>query len=430
MCFSTEVAMPTRRAFLQTGAALAFLPTPVLAEAAVSPAAAPGDDRRYWLSITDKLSRNVLTHLAAGTLRKNMPVESNGKNREQFSHLEAFARLLCGLAPWLASAPADGAERTLHQELRGLAQASVAVATDPQSADFLNFSTGGQALVDTAFLAQAILRGKSVLYSELPPQIQTRIVAALKVSRAVPAPDRNNWVLFAATVEAALLELGETPQHQRFETELKRMLSWYKGDGVYGDGEPFHFDYYNSYVIHPMLMDCLTTLARHDARYQTAADEVLRRARRYAAIQERLIAPDGSFPVVGRSITYRMGAFHHLAAVALHGALPEELHPGQVRSALTAVMRRCMEAPGTFDEKGWLRVGLAGHQPGLGETYISTGSLYLCAAALLPLGLPAGDPFWAEAGRAWTARRAWGGEDLKADHALEDAQAVVLPDPA
>ena len=79
-----------------------------------------------------------------------------------------------------------------------------------------------------------------------------------------------------------------------------------------------------------------------------------------------------------------------------------------MRGALTAVIRRTLEAPGTFDAAGWLRIGFCGHQPAIGETYISTGSLYLCAAAFLPLGLPASDPFWASPAQPWTAQRAHG----------------------
>ena len=51
------------------------------------------------------------------------------------------------------------------------------------------------------------------------------------------------------------------------------------------------------------------------------------------------------------------------------------------------LLRRSLEAPDSFDANGWLQIGFCGHQPGVGETYISTGSLYLCAVGLLPLGL-------------------------------------------
>ena len=86
--------------------------------------------------------------------------------------------------------------------------------------------------------------------------------------------------------------------------------------------------------------------------------------------------------------------------------------------ALTSVIRRTLEVPAAWDAKGWLRIGVSGHQPGLGENYISTGSLYLCSAAFLPLGLSAGDPFWSAPPEKTTWEKVWSGENLPADHAL------------
>jgi hypothetical protein len=54
----------------------------------------------------------------------------------------------------------------------------------------------------------------------------------------------------------------------------------------------------------------------------------------------------------------------------------------------------------------------------VGERYISTGSLYLCAVALLPLGLPATDPFWSSPAAPWTAVKAWSGQSFPIDRAL------------
>jgi hypothetical protein len=98
--------------------------------------------------------------------------------------------------------------------------------------------------------------------------------------------------------------------------------------------------------------------------------------------------------------------------------LPNGLTPEQVRSAMTTVMHRMTEAPGTFDKNGWLTVGFCGHQPLLAESYISTGSLYLCSVALLPLGLPSTDRFWNAPAQPWTSQRIWKGEDTLADHAI------------
>ena len=192
----------------------------------------------------------------------------------------------------------------------------------------------------------------------------------------------------------------------------------YKGDGAYGDGPAFHWDYYNSFVIHPMLIDVLDVFKDETAAWKEIASKVEPRARRYAAVLERLVAPDGSFPAIGRSLAYRCGAFHLLAQMALRRALPDGVTPPQVRGALTALIRRTMGAPETFDGDGWLRIGFCGHQPGIGETYISTGSLYLCAMAFLPLGLPAADDFWAAPAQPWTSVRAWSGQPFPIDHAL------------
>jgi hypothetical protein len=424
--------MKTRREFFKSAAAAGLL-----GAAGLPLAAAPevpdtvrrdGDDRRYWASLAEKLARPVLENLARRELKKTMPVEQlPGAGREKFTHLEAFSRLLCGLAPWLGAGGLAGEEQKQQQNLLQLALASLDAATDLPSPDFMNFSEGGQPLVDAAFLAQAILRAPKALWEPLEPRIKKQIIAALKASRKIATPDRNNWVMFAATVEAALLAFGEPTREERLEGCLRRMLGWYAGDGAYGDGEFFHFDYYNSFVIHPMLLDVLAVLQQRDARFAPAHAAVLRRARRFAEVQERLIAPDGTFPSLGRSTTYRFGAFQLLAQIALQHELPANLNPAQVRGALTAVIRRMMEAPGTFDENGWLRIGFCGHQPALAEKYISTGSLYLCATGLLPLGLPPADPFWSGPPAPWTSQKLWAGASLPADHALGDPKTVEVP---
>lgn len=400
-----------RRRFLESAAALA-----------ASAEAAPQStgDRQYWLDMLHKLADPVLRHLAAGTLKRDMPVEcatGSVADRRQFTHLEALARLLAGIAPWLEAPLEPGAERDRQQQSAALARAALRSAADPQSPDFLNFHQGGQPLVDCGFLAQALLRAPNELWQKLDAGARRNLAAALASSRAIQPPF-NNWLMFAAAVEAALAMMGEGWDTMRIDYALREHQQWYLGDGVYGDGPHFHFDYYNSFVIQPMLVDVLNAMSRHNRAWAGFLPETMARARRYAAIQERLIAPDGSYPAVGRSIAYRCGAFHLLAQMSLAGELPPPLTPPRVRTALTAVLRRTLDAPGTFDEGGWLTVGLCGRQPHLGEPYISTGSLYLCATALLPLGLTPSDPFWSGATEDWTAKLVWGGADAAADHAI------------
>jgi hypothetical protein len=102
----------------------------------------------------------------------------------------------------------------------------------------------------------------------------------------------------------------------------------------------------------------------HGKKYEKTYETVIKRAKRYAEIQERLISPEGTFPAIGRSLPYRFGAFQLLAQMALQ------------------------------------------HR------------LYLCSVGLLPLGLPSIDPFWADAPQDWTSRKIWSGQNFPADHAL------------
>ena len=245
------------------------------------------------------------------------------------------------------------------------------------------------------------------------------MVNALKSSRSIK-PGANNWLLFSASIEAFLIKSGNGGNLEPIVYALKKHMEWYKGDGVYGDGADFHWDYYNSFVIQPMLLNILDTIAKSSSAWESFRPVMTVRAQRYAAIQERLISPDGTFPPIGRSLCYRFGALQLLADIALRRQLPKEIHPAQVRSAITAVMRRMVEAPGTFDERGWLTVGFYGHQPSIAESYISTGSCYLCSVAWLPLGLPASDPFWSDPAMPWTSKKIWSGEQVNADHSIQD----------
>lgn len=275
---------------------------------------------------------------------------------------------------------------------------------------------GGQPLVDASFFAYALLRCPK-LWQSLGQQTKNNITICLKKTRNIKPPE-SNWLLFAAMIETFFITIDEPCDKNRIDYAIQRHTAWYKGDGMYGDGPEFHWDYYNSYVIHPYLYDILKVVSVKYPEFEPVRKKVLGHNLRYAIIQERLIAPDGTYPPVGRSITYRTGAFHHLANMALQLQLPKQMSPAQVRCALTAVIEKASSSTEMFEPNGWLRIGLYGHQPSLAETYISTGSLYLCAAILLPLGLPESDPFWSLPNEDWSSKKEWKGINLTADHSL------------
>jgi len=418
--YSKKQIVLKRRNFVKAaplfGAGMILSPHLSVAEALADNAAV--NHREYWLNLLNRISKPLLEAGSKRRLKTSMLVETTTNAKEKPStYLEGVGRLLAGIAPWLELDEGNSAEIQLRKNYRNLSTKTIAGIVDPQSPDYLFDHMEPQMLVDAAFLAHAFLRAPKHLWIALDEQTQKNVVTCFQATREVN-PYYSNWLLFSAMIEAFFLANDLPFDIMRLQLPVKKHQEWYLGDGMYGDGNDFHWDYYNSYVIQPMLMDIVSAMADKKKINEKELDVIAKRFSRYAAIQERLISPEGTFPVIGRSIAYRMGAFQHLSQAALQNRLPEEVKPAQVRCALTTVMRRLMEAPGTFDKNGWLQIGFCGHQNALGEYYISTGSLYLCSTAFLALGLAPENSFWADDDESWTSVKIWNGENLKVDHAI------------
>jgi hypothetical protein len=194
------------------------------------------------------------------------------------------------------------------------------------------------------------------------------------------------------------------------------MNEWYLGDGWYSDGEDFSMDYYNSYVINPMFVEIIEVVERNHIKSTVIFRLALNRMQRYNVLLERLISPEAAFPVIGRSMTYRMGAFQTLALSSWKYGLPNSMTNGQVRNALTAVMKRMFAIDGNFGKEGFLQLGFAGHQPDLADYYTNNGSLYITSLVFLPLGLPSNHDFWTSSADEWTSQKAWNGKLFPKDY--------------
>ena len=377
-------------------------------------------ERAFFIKSMTNIADPVLLALSRNELKIKMPVEAKAgvTDRKKYTYLEAFSRTMAGIAPWLELGPDQTSEGQVRSRYIKLARICIKNATDPKSPDFMNFSDGAQPLVDAAFLAQALIRAPKQLWYPLDSLTKINVLNAFHRTRVIK-PANNNWLLFTAMIETAFLKYGNNPDTAKISYAINKHMLWYKGDGIYGDGMTLHVDYYNSFVIQPMLLEILEVMNDHGYHLETLHKNVEQRAIRYAAIQERLISPEGTYPQIGRSSTYRFGAFQLLSQISLMHLLDKELKPQQVRAALYKVVKNQLYAPDTFDKNGWLKIGFYGHQPSLGEPYISTGSLYLCSQVFLILGLPANDNFWQGADEDWTAKKIWQGKDLPADHSID-----------
>lgn len=380
------------------------------------------EDRAYMAGLAYRMAEPVLKNMAEGKLQQEMLVEVSptwdGRNRK-VTYMEAFGRLMAGIAPWLALPDDNTAEGARRKQLREWALRAYANAVDPASPDCLLWQGEGQVLVDAAYIAESFLRAYDALWMPLDDTTKQRYVEAFKGLHSIDPP-YTNWLLFSSVIESFLAKTGAGGDDYRINSAIRKVEEWYTGDGWYSDGPNFAFDYYSSYVFHPMYLETLQAM-KDSGRYtrldyKKYYDRALNRAQKFSIVLERLISPEGTFPVFGRSIPYRMATMQPLALMAWYGSLPEGLTGGQVRSALTTVMHNMFDGKENFNEKGYLTIGFAGRQPNVADWYTNNGSLYMTSLAFLPLGLPASHAFWTDAPADWTSRKAWSGKPFPKDH--------------
>lgn len=376
-------------------------------------------DRQVWADLCYKISRPVLENMSKGNFQKDFPLELSptwdGRDTK-VAYLETFARLMAGISPWLAL-PDDGTpEGKQRKQLHEWAIQAYKNAVDPNSPDKITWLTNtSQPLCDASYLVESFMRAPEATWGQLDEVTKKRYIEGLKSLRTI-RPAYNNWLLFRAMVEVFFMSIGEDVDEYALSVGLQKMSEWYLSDGWYSDGPEYAMDYYNSYVMHPMMVEVVEMCKKHKFSTPISLDLAVKRMNRFNTILERFISPEGAYPAVGRSVIYRMGAFQTLAMSAWKYGLPKDLTNGSVRSALTCVMKRMFAVDGNFDDKGYLRLGFAGHQPNLANYYSNNGSLYMTSLVFMPLGLPADHPFWTAPAEPWTSQKAWSGQEFPEDY--------------
>lgn len=351
-------------------------------------------DREYTADLAYKIAEPVLRNMANGELKKNMLVELSptwDNRNKDLTYMEAFGRLMAGIAPWLALPDDDTNEGKQRKQLREWALKSYSNAVDPDNPDYLLWRKEAQPLVDAAFIAESFVRAPKQLWEPLDELTKQRYIEEFTRLRRVNPP-YNNWLLFSAIVESFLMSIDASYDGYRISSALRKIEEWYVGDSWYADGDHFSFDYYGSFVIHPMFVEVLQLCVdKGRIAGKPQLDRAVRRLTRHAHIQERFISPEGTIPVFGRSITYRAGALQVLSMAAWHEVLPSDVSEAQVRGGLTAVLRNMFSVDGNFNEKGFLHLGLA-----------------------------ADHPFWTSEPQDWTSKKAWTGQPFTRDGASRD----------
>lgn len=358
-------------------------------------------NRVLWIDFLREVVPPVLTSLS------QMPiVQHQDAGREASSQAEALSRVLAGIAPWLNAPIDDPAEAGEKEFFMGSAVEALILFFVAQKAC-------QQSVIDAGYFCQAFLRCPK-LWQRLPQPTQLRFTRWVKQAQAF-LPIANNWIVMAALSEAFLYSIDKRFDPMRIDYALRALDGWYKGDGVYGDGKFLQNDYYNSIVIHPGLLDILDAVKGYNEEWDAFYPRVLKRAARYSVVQERMISPEGTYPIVGRSAMYKLGCFHSLAHSVYLG-----YYPGSRPAVQYALTQALNTQRGTLMQGHWLSMGfMGGKWLELAETYVSTGSLYAICLVLPILAIPESDPFWSADFEGWTQYNAWAGLSVNRDTCID-----------
>jgi hypothetical protein len=296
------------------------------------------------------------------------------------AELEGFARPLWGLVPLSAG----GGEVDWDPVREGLASGS-----DPDHPEYWGRAGDrDQRLVEMAPIGLALALVPEQVWDPLPARDRDHLATWLSRINHAAVPD-NNWLFFRVLVNEGLGRVGAAGRDaDATEHALRRLESFYLGDGWYTDGPFPRRDYYVAFALHYY---GLIYAALAGDRDPERAQRFRERAATFAADFACWFAADGAALPFGRSLTYRFaqGAFWGALAYAGVEALPW----GTVKGLLLRNLRWWAGQP-IADNGGVLTIGYAYPNLHMSEAYNSPGSPYWALKAFLPLALGQEHPFW------------------------------------
>ena len=317
--------------------------------------------------------------LSAGSAR--LRLSHTGANSElPAQELEAFSRMLWGLAPLLAG---GGRHPITERALAGLRN-----GTDPRHPEYWG-SVSGPCIraVEMAPMGFALALCPDYFGTRLPEDAQRHLWAWLNQINTIHLWP-NNWLFFRVLVNLGFELTGQPVASARVAEDFRTIDSWYLGDGWYSDGATRSRDYYIAFAFH---FYGLIYAGLKQTTDPARAQLFKQRAAAFAHDYIYWFGENGASIPYGRSLIYRFAAASFWGALAFAGV--EALPWGVIKGLYLRNLRWWLHQP-IFSETGLLTLGYGYPNLNLPEGYSGPGSPYWAFKAFLPLALPAGRPFW------------------------------------
>lgn len=297
---------------------------------------------------------------------------------ERSARMEAFSRMLWGLAPLWSQ---GGGLEYLPQFREGLVNGA-----DPEHPAYWGpVADCDQKIVEMAAIATTLmLCGERLALSEREARNLHAWLSGVE-GKVLP---QNNWLFFRVLVQAAFRRMGWSWNQKQLEEDLAKLDGWYLGEGWYCDGQPSQVDYYIPFGMHYYGLIYARFMEMEDP---ARARLFQKRAARFAQDYLYWFEDGGRAVPFGRSLTYRFGQCAFFSTLAFAGV--EALPWGVVKSRVLGNLRDWFAQP-IFSSDGLLTVGYGYPNLCVGENYNAPGSPYWALKAFLCLALPEEHPFW------------------------------------
>ena len=321
---------------------------------------------------------------AAGALTTYDGLPSrHGRRADAF---EGFSRSAPLWGAWVSSGrPAsvrlsDGADVDLIDTFRQ----GLLAGTDPAGDEYWgDVADLDQRIVEASDVALSVWLFRDSVWGGLSATEKAQVVQWLRQSENRRVPD-SNWHLFPVFINAVLRSLHVEAATVASRAHYARFKTFYRGDGWFSDGPADAFDYYNAWGIHYQLywLDLVDPAWDHAfiAKTRTA----------FLATYPYLMGPSG-FPILGRSVCYRMAA----AAPLVFGQAtnPDEISPVDARRAIDSVWRFFIRQGALED--GNVSQGYCGPDPRILDNYSGPAScLWALRSLIVAFALPSDAPLW------------------------------------
>lgn len=332
--------------------------------------------------VVHELVEPLLPHFSAGSARVRLGATGASYSKTG-AELEAFARILWGIAPLLAGGGSTS--------ILGRLQAGIENGTNPEHPEYWGILKDyDQRAVEMAAIGVSIALCPEHFWSGFSMKTQANLSNWLGQINHVRLND-NNWLFFRVLVNLGLRKVGAKYDWGIVERDLEYIERFYLDDGWYSDGtsrRPPRRDYYVAFALYYYGLLYAVLMEEEDTGRSQLFKE---RAELFARDFIYWFSADGSAIPFGRSLTYRFaqGAFWGALAYAGVEAFPW----GVVKGLILRHIRWWLQRP-IFTESGLLSIGYGYPSLFISEQYNSYGSPYWAMKFFLPLALSDNHPIW------------------------------------